>query len=154
MIDIDLQRKRVYVDDLETGSRYLEGPPSVEQVLGDLALGDNGTLEGLAVHLPEDPTKDCGFKHLGLLTTALAELSNLTQLVVNTVHYPRTQLTGNMMIKAARKLAAAAPRLRYIKVHWRCWRIWRRGVDTVELEELEGREIGDVELFAQTVWEM
>ncbi len=49
-------------------------------------------------------------------------------------------------------LATVARRLRYIKVYQSCWRIWRGKDDVIRLEELEDREIGDVERFCRTVW--
>ena len=151
MMDIDLRREKVYYRNGQDGEELGDGyVPQVEEVLEDLVSGDDGTLEGLKVNLPEDPTAECGLPHLDLLSNALVKLVNLTQLSVKPYyHYGETQLTRETFLNAANKLAAAVPSLRYVKVYWRHWKIWRDTEGTIKLEELEDREITDVELFGQ-----
>ena len=148
MFDIDLQRSQVRLVNEDGDDLSCEGIPPAKDVLADLASGDDGTLEGLAVHLAENPEAEGGFEDFGLLFDALGNLVNLSQLAVEANIYGERLLKAEALVKAAHLLAAAAPCLRYIKVYETCWRIWRnRGDGTVRLEELEGREIDDVELF-------
>lgn len=150
MIDIDLQRSQV--DLLDDDGDDLEDIPTAKEVLADLVSGDEGTLEGLTVHLGEDPEAEGGFEDFGLLVDALGKLANLTQLAVLANFDSECLLSGDALEKAARLLAAAAPQLRYVKVYDKCWRVCRGGDDPVQLEELEAREVEDVELFRALIW--
>ncbi|CAK7232644.1 hypothetical protein SEUCBS140593_008331 [Sporothrix eucalyptigena] len=179
MLDVDLQRNalELYVckgngeDSLPTTSIA----PSVQQVLDDLVAGDDGTLEGLTVHLEERRAANeygepgCGvgveFMRLGLLAASVAPLTNLTQLAIQSDGevFSKSYLPEEKLVDAAVLLAVAVPSLRYIKVCQLCWRIWRdnKGGDgdenkngNVRLELLEDREITDVELFSHTIWEV
>jgi hypothetical protein len=130
-------------------SQDLAEAVSTKAVLGYLVDGDEGALEGLAVELPETPKGD-GFEYLDLLVAALGRLVNLTQLAV----LPETTKEMYLRIRSqedwrevAGILAAAAPRLRYIRVYGLCWRVWRIRDNTIRLEELDDDEIAEVELF-------
>ncbi|CAK7205829.1 hypothetical protein SEUCBS139899_008608 [Sporothrix eucalyptigena] len=179
MLDVDLQRDalELYVckgngeDSLPT----TDIAPSAQQVLDDLVAGDEGTLEGLTVHLEERRAANeygepgCGvgveFMRLGLLAASVAPLTNLTQLAIQSDGevFSKSYLPEEKLVDAAVFLAVAVPSLRYIKVCQLCWRIWRdnKGGDgdenkngNVRLELLEDREITDVELFSHTIWEV
>ena len=153
MLDVDLQRDQVCLCDEDGEQLPDEDVPTAQQVLEDLVSGDEGTLRGLMVHLSEDSDAEYGFKHLELLCAALGKLVNVTQLGIERYRFHQTQLTDEALVRVAHTLAAAAPSLRYLKVYQHYWRIWRIRDGTISLEELEDREIGDVELFADTVWE-
>lgn len=153
MLDIDLQRDQVCLCDEDGEQLPDEDVPTAQQVLEDLVSNDEGTLRGLMVHLSEDSDAASGFEHLDLLCTALGKLVNITQLGIERYRFHQTQLTDEALVRVTHALAAAAPQLRYIKVYQHYWRIWRIRDGTISLEELEDREIGDVELFADTVWE-
>jgi hypothetical protein len=153
ILDIDLQRSQVYLVDEDGDDLAREDTPPAKDVLADLVSGDDGTLEGLAVHLAENPEAEDGFEDFGLLIDALANLVNLSQLAVEANIHDKRLLRGKALAKAAHLLATAAPRLRYIKVYETCWRVWRNREDgSVRLEELEGGEIDDVELFRGLIW--
>jgi len=124
-----------------------EDVPTVSQVLEDLVAGDGGALEGLTVHFPRDPGDDLISSLLESVTDTLPRLTGLAQLSVvlpGLMNYNFDEKTES----TARRLAAAASRVRYIKVENRSWRVWRDRNGTVRLEELEDREISDVELFS------
>lgn len=154
MLDIDLQREQVRLLDEDGDDLAYENIPPAKDVLVDLVSGDDGTLEGLAVHLAENSQVEGGFQDFGLVVDALGNFVNLSQLAVEAnVNRPHL-LKGKALAKAAHLLATMVPRLRYIKVYESCWRIWRDGNNgNVRLEELEGREIDDVELFRGLIWE-
>ena len=152
MLDIDLQRNQVRLYD-EGDILKREDIPAAKEILANLVSGDDGTLEGLAVHLAENPEAEGGFENFGLLVHALGNLVNLTQLAIEANIHGERLIKGDALGNAARLLAAAAPRLRYVKVYDECWRIWREGGAAVRLEQLDGREIGDVELFRGSIWE-
>ena len=153
MIDIDLEREQIFLFGHEHEQLPETEIPSAGQVLADLVSGDDGTLEGLAVHLPEDPDAEGGFRHLDLLTLALTKLVNITQLSIVSNYSHHTELTSEMLMKAACMLAAAARSLLFIRVYGGYWRVWRGTGGAIKLEELEDREITDVELFGHSIWE-
>ena len=153
MLDIDLQRNQVRLCDEDGDDLEREDIPTAKEILADLVSGDDGTLEGLAVHLAENPEAVGGFEDFGLLVHTLGSLANLTQLAVEANIHGERLIKGDALGNAARLLAAAAPRLRYIKVYDECWRVWREGGAALRLEQLEGREIDDVELFRGLIWQ-
>ena len=128
-------------------------PDSLEQVLDSLVSGDDGALEGLAVPLKKAQAAQGGFLHLDLISKAIAKLANLAQLSL--IPNTRSQdmvVERKEMQRAANILARAGLRLRYIQIYYHYLRVWRNGDGTVRLEELEDREVDDVELFSRTVW--
>ncbi|KAK1833507.1 hypothetical protein QBC39DRAFT_47724 [Podospora conica] len=142
MLDVNLDREKVEVDDEEGGE-----VPTVAEVLHDLVAGDDGALEGLSVHFPLDMGHDSFSDLLQAVTDILPGLINLTQLSV--VLPGQFDNFDGKVESTARKLAGAPSQVRYVKVQKRAWRVWRDGDGTVRLEELEDREISDVELFSQ-----
>jgi hypothetical protein len=152
MLDIDLQRNQVRLVDEDCDDLPQEDIPPAKDILADVVAGDDGALQGLAVHLAENLEAEGGFEEFGLLVRALGGLVNLTQVAVEPNVEAERLLKGDALGKAAYRLATAVPRLRYVKVYEKCWRVWRDGVD-VRLEELEGREKDDVELFRGFIWE-
>ncbi len=156
MLDIDLQRNQVRLCDEDGDDLEQEDIPATKEILADLVSGDTGTLEGLTVHLPENLEALGGFEDFGLLLHSLSSLANLTQLAVEANIHGERLVKGDALEDAARLLAAAAPRLRYVKVYDECWRVWREGGGrraTLRLERLEDREINEVELFRGLIWE-
>lgn len=179
MLEMDLQRDalELYVckGDGEDLLPTADNVPSAQQVLDDLVAGDEGTLEGLTVHLEErraaneygEPGLGAGveFVRLELLATNLALLTNLTQLAIQSYGavFSKSYFPEVKLVDTAVFLAAAVPSLHYIRVCQLCWRIWREDNDgdgdedktnSVRLEILEDREITDVELFGHTIWEV
>lgn len=150
MINIELQRKQVRLFDEDGEDLGEEDIPPARQVLGDLVSGDDGTLEGLAVHLHEDMRV---LRCLNLLGNTVGKLANLTQLAVVESIYVEREIELGALEDAARMLAVAAPRLRYIRVYESCWRIWRNRDDTIRLDKLDRDEADKVELFRGLNWE-
>ncbi|KAK3327023.1 hypothetical protein B0T19DRAFT_484215 [Cercophora scortea] len=119
-----------------------------ERILADLVSGDAGALEGLAINLGTDG-------RFGFLGSSLRKLANLTQLTAHS-----SALSGNLPTDNDKRrrfagiFATMVPQLRYIRVDRQCWRIWRGRGDaaSLRLEELRGREVGDIELFAKGIW--
>ena len=147
MLDVNLDREELYLVDEDGLQVPPEDVPTVSQVLEDLVAGDGGALEGLTVHFPRDPGDDLISSLLESVTDTLPRLTGLAQLSVvlpGLMNYNFDEKTES----TARRLAAAASRVRYIKVENRSWRVWRDRNGTVRLEELEDREISDVELFS------
>lgn len=139
MLDIGFDADTTYLDD----------------VLHDLVSGDDGALEGLVIPWHRVQTdQGVGFLHLDLIANAVAKLANLTQLRVIPNRWNREEIIGSEETqRIADILARAGPRLRYIQIQHRYLSIWRNRDGTIRLEELEDREIDDVELFSRTVWE-
>lgn len=154
MLDVDLQRGQCRLKDEDGDDINVCEIPPAREVLAGLVAGDEGALEGLAVHLEENPAAEGGFEHLDLLVDAVAQLANLTQLAIEpNVHGERLIQDEEVMRATAAMLAAASRSLRYIKVYALCWRVWRDGDKPVRLEELDDGEIGQVELFRGFIWE-
>ncbi|KAL2256225.1 hypothetical protein VTK26DRAFT_1969 [Humicola hyalothermophila] len=152
MIDIDFCRDNVF---LRGESGETDGEvPVVEKVLCDLEIDDEGALGGLAVHMEDPSNSESWWKQVDLLGNAAARLVNLTQLSIlgNPLLSSWSEDDAEALRKTAHVLAATAPRLRYIQVYKHYFRVWRKLDDKFWLEELEDREIEDVELFHRTVW--
>ena len=158
MLDIELQREVMTLreDDNDNGDCDDDDDDDdddeypIESVLQDLVTDDGGALEGLMVRVPENPEHECGFDDLELLEGAVAKLVNLTQLAVAVGDFADVRgldVTEEMLVRAAERLAVAAPRLRYVKLCSQHYRIWRNEDDTIRLDELDDDEISDVELF-------
>ncbi|KAH6627383.1 hypothetical protein F5144DRAFT_575675 [Chaetomium tenue] len=146
MLEMELRRNQIRLFDNDGRLLNHDEIPSAKQVLEDLVSGDDGTLEGLAVHLTESPGPKIGFDELDLLTNALQKLDNLTQLAVNINDEKRVKREAAN--KVVRVLATAPPRLRYIRLYSWYWRVWRAAGDTkVRLEELDISEVEHVELL-------
>lgn len=152
MLDIDLQRDQVYLIDDEDEQLPDDEVPTAVEVLEDLVSGDAGALEGLMVHMAEEPDTPGGFQHLDLLANALTKLVNVTQLGIEKYLFHQTRLSDETLVCGAQILAAAGPRLRYIKVYNHYWSIWRNVEGAIRLDVLEDREISDVELFRENIW--
>jgi hypothetical protein len=150
MLNIELQRDQVRLFDEDGDDLGSEDIPRAEQVLEDLVSGDDGTLEGLAVHLKEH--QRC-LERLDLLVDAVGRLANLTQLAVVASTYAERDMGVEALESAAHELAAAAPRLRYIRMYESYWRVWRNRDDTVRLDMLDRSEADKVELFRVLNWE-
>jgi hypothetical protein len=153
MLDVDLQREQIYLCDGQGKAQPRDTIPSAEQVLDDLITGDEGTLEGLSVHLREDPEAKGYLEHLELLIVALTKLANITQLSINRHRWIGIDSAKTILEEVACMVAGRVRHLRYISVYGTCWKIWRLQDGVLRLEELEDREIRDVELFSRTVWE-
>lgn len=146
MLEIELRRDQLRL--LDDYGRLLgqDEIPSAKQVLEDLVSGDDGTLEGLVIHLTEIPGPKISFDELDHLVDAIRKLDNLTQLAVNIHDEKRARREAAN--KIVRLLATAAPRLRYIRLYSWHWRVWRSmGDSKVKLEELDISEVQHVELF-------
>ncbi|KAK4150693.1 hypothetical protein C8A00DRAFT_36711 [Chaetomidium leptoderma] len=159
MLNIDLTHGPLNMSDVDDDDR--EDQPgkvgsSPKQVLENLVLGDNGTLEGLAVHMAEDPDVEGDFENQGILVDALAKLANGTQLVVVADSATARLYELEQLVKVAQLLADAAPRLRYIGTYERYyWRVCRSNRDdTITLGELDEAEVGEVELFRESIWDV
>ncbi|KAL2020430.1 hypothetical protein VTK56DRAFT_8396 [Thermocarpiscus australiensis] len=125
----------------------------VEKVLEDLVSNDAGAIEGLCVHLPENPTAECGFDHLDLLERALPRLVNLTQLYLAFFDEEAEEPPEEAVRRTVERLAIAGPRIRYVKAYWfNFFRIWRSGDGTIRLEELDFEETFNVELFRHCIY--
>ncbi|KAH6839570.1 hypothetical protein B0I37DRAFT_408969 [Chaetomium sp. MPI-CAGE-AT-0009] len=146
MLEMELRRDEVRLFDNEGRDVNYWDVPSAALILENLVVGDDGTLEGLVAHLTETPGPKIGFEEMDLLVEALGKLDNLTQLAVNIYGEKRVRReTANDIVGI---LAAAAPRLRYIRLYSWYWRVWRAAGDTkIRLEELEPSEVAHVELF-------
>ncbi|KAK3367526.1 hypothetical protein B0H63DRAFT_423585 [Podospora didyma] len=134
--------------DLEADEKSLSASEVLDQLVA--ADADCGSLEGLAVRLRHEGEDPSAFDEtLDLLAAALSKLTGVTQVAV-------IYCEGSAKA-AALKLAKAAPHLRYIRVFQDYWKIWRDGHDEVNgnirLEKLEDREITDVELFHEEIWD-
>ncbi|KAL2272038.1 hypothetical protein VTJ83DRAFT_1409 [Remersonia thermophila] len=176
MLHMELDRSKVSLVNYEGEHLPSEDIPAAKQVLDDLAAGDDGALEGLGVHLkvrrgagegPADPGEHC-FEDLDLLADAVGKLPNLTQLAIvdcKTTYAKERILEEREAEDAARLLAMANPRLRYIQVHRRYWRAWRED-GNVRLEklaqlddaamEVDVKKLGEasqVELFRFLNWQ-
>ncbi|KAK4039414.1 hypothetical protein C8A01DRAFT_36624 [Parachaetomium inaequale] len=124
---LPLHLRMLNVDLVRTQDPHM---PSAKALLDGLVSGDDGTLEGLAVHLSENPEALSGFDNMDLLVHALGKLVNLTQLAV-TLHMDRRQRPAPAFMEAWSKanreaadiLAAAPPGLRYINVAGQSWRV-------------------------------
>ncbi|OAA56293.1 hypothetical protein SPI_07904 [Niveomyces insectorum RCEF 264] len=157
MLDLDLHRRSVHLNNDEG-----DAVPSAEQVLADLVAGDDGALEGLAVRMLDDYEAadfeaedfEFGLQNFDLLLTALPRLVNLTQLALQHNCPEDNMSSKRKLVELAVLLATAAPRLRYVKIYHFGFRIWRvgEGGGDVRLEEMDDRELGDVELFHNSVW--
>jgi hypothetical protein len=150
MLNIELQRDQIRLFDEDGADLGNEDIPRAEQVLEDLVSGDDGTLEGLAVHLKED--RRC-FERLELLVDTVSQLANLTQLAVVASMYAEREMGVEALESAAHRLATAAPRLRYIRMYESYWRVWRNRDDTIRLDMLDRNEADKVELFRGLNWE-
>lgn len=141
-----------------------------EAVLRSVVEGDDGALEGLVVRLGEqfEETISDGDEQPGrpqsvfptvqfeLLLGAVAGLLNLTQLAVDWTGKFRNRVNGEGLAALACRLAAAVPRLRYVKVrdmHWKVCR-GRQGEDdgAISLQRLKTPEFNRVELFRGSIW--
>lgn len=145
MVDLDLQRQE-----------WEEF--TAESILNSLVVSKQDTLEGLMVHLPEEPGTDGGFAHLGLLGHTLGSLPNLGQLVVGLDKFgrARSKLTEAQLRHSAKLLATDAPQIRFINIYWMFWRVSRSsdtaGAEAVLLEELGFAEREQVELWVHTIF--
>lgn len=148
MLDVNLDREKLYLVDDEGQQVPPEVVPTVSQVVEDLVAGDGGALEGLTVHFPRNMGDDAFSALLESVTGMLPRLTRVTQLSVFLPHVYHNFSVDDRTESTARRLAAAASRVRYIKVEDRGWRVWRDADETARLEELEDREISDVELFS------
>lgn len=153
MLDIDLVRVDASVIGQDGNALRGEDMPSARQVLEHLVSRDDGTLEGLTVHLREDPGAEVGFEGVDSLVHALPKLTNLTQLAVIPDAYTKGPLTKGSAERLVAMLANAVPRLRYIRVHESYWRLWRDGSGAIKLESLVRSEAIRVELFRESIWE-
>lgn len=157
MLDLELEREALDPDMMMDDENLPEGEEHypTEKVLDDLVTNDAGVLEGLMVRLPENRWQEHGIDYLDFLEHALPKLVNLTQLAIAVGNFNDIRsmdITEGMLLGAAQRLAVAAPHLRYIKICCQHYRIWRNKDGTVTLDELEDREIGDVELFSHTTF--
>jgi len=149
MMDIELQREWVYSAEEE------DKEFSAEEVLQDLAINCRHVLEGLMVHLPENPASEYGWDHVKLLEETLVELPSLTQLGIrmNSEEKPKGKLLEDIIVRLGKRLADNIPQLVYINVYWLYWQVFRRGDGSVVLEELDSRERRNVELFRHSIFE-
>jgi hypothetical protein len=156
MMHIELKRDQVILKD-EDGEHWDDDDkPTAEEVLNDLVSGDDvGALEGLAVHLEikeEGSESEICFEDFDMFADALSKLPNLTQLAV--VEYGRDErlIKPEEAEHAARLLAAAGSRIRYLRVHNRYWRVWREEGDNIRLGTLSPEERRECELFSFLNW--
>lgn len=143
MLDVNLDREGLYLADDEGRQVPPEDVPTASQVLEDVVAGDGGALEGLTLHFPRDEGDDSFSGLLESVTNMLPRLTGLAQLSV-----VLPGVNDDKIESTARRLAAAASRVRHVMVQERGWRVWRDRDGTVRLDELEDREISDVELFS------
>ena len=146
-----------------------------EAVLRSVVEGDDGALEGLVVRLGEQfeetPASGDGDEQPGrppkrvfpavefeLLIGAVAGLANLTQLAVDWTGMFWNGVDGEGLPASACRLAAAAPRLRYVKVRDMHWRVGRgragetNGAIGLEMLRMRTPEFNQVELFRGSIW--
>jgi hypothetical protein len=126
--------RRVEIDFHRGGDKDL----GAEAILCSVVEGDDGALTGLVVCLGEqfEETSDgdeqpgppqCVFPivQFELLLGAVIGLVNLTQLAVDWTGKFRNRVNGEGLAVLVCRLAAAVPRLRYVKVRDMHWKVWR-----------------------------
>ena len=128
-----------------------------KETLDNLVSSNSETLEGLAVHLPQNQNGEIG--HLDLLQNTILKMPKATQIAIN-IHksiHGKSNAAEQMHKVAAEKLANAAPHLRFVNICWSFWRIWRpidaEGKLIVVLELMDEWEREDTELFQHTIFE-
>ncbi|KAI1121297.1 hypothetical protein F5Y10DRAFT_256569 [Nemania abortiva] len=145
MVDLDLQRQE-----------WEEF--TAKSILDSLVASKQDTLEGLMVHLPEEPATDGGFAHLDILGYALGSLPNLGQLAIGMDKFgrERSNLTEAQLRHSAKRLATAVPQIRFINIYWMFWKVSRgsdaTGTEAVLLEELGCAEREQVELWVHSIF--
>ncbi|KXX73705.1 hypothetical protein MMYC01_203743 [Madurella mycetomatis] len=144
MIDVDMCPSLV-------GTPAGDASVSAQAVLKSLRRGDDGTLEGLTIRLPADPKGVFGLGYFLELIETISKLAGLTQLILKGGWRvaPRWHMSA-----IARRLAAAAPRLKYIRVESRPFRILRTEDGDVRLEKLSSwhGEDDHIELFRYSLF--
>jgi len=141
-----------------------------EAVLRSLVEGDDGALEGMVVRLGQQfaeaghgdeqrgpPEYVFPAVQFELVLGAVGGLVNLTQLAVDWYGL-RGRVKGEELAALACRLAAAVPRLRYVKVRDMPYRIWRgregEKDGAIRLERIRRNtpEYNQVELFKGSIW--
>ncbi len=152
MFAVEVSRRRL--EDLILSEALGTGRPSI---LDMIASSTADSLEGLAVHMLDEPGHEWATKFLrmSVLESALGKLPRLTQLLFNP--FVADKLGQHMspgVVFAAHRLAAAGPALAYIGMYRQFWRVNRHPSDgsPFQLEALEEKEWREVELFEMASW--
>lgn len=150
MLELEMHRNKIDI----SGSYE---PITDEQVFYHLASYDPQNLESLMVNLAPDRDAEGGVVGLRELCQILNGFSKLTQMVVKSDAWRGVGIgvgDDDTEIKAVAKiLALAIPYLRYIRIQGLSWRIWRQADGLITLEDLDSREIRQVEWLFQSMYE-
>ncbi|KAI0509522.1 hypothetical protein F5B22DRAFT_324384 [Xylaria bambusicola] len=131
---------------------------TAESILNSLVASEQDTLEGLMVHLPEEPAADGGLAFLDILGLALESLPSLSQLAIGMDRFEtaRRNFTDAQLRQSAERLVVTAPQIRFINIYWMFWRVSQgsdaSGPEDVILEELGFAERELVELWVHTIF--